>query len=81
MFDYHTNFPFSFCFLLFLSIVPTSDLQNKQFDNKRSRSMIELIEVVEMLLVITEVSFSSDVSDRAQVIASSESNGRNLLLH
>ena len=43
--------------------------------------MIELIEVVEMLLVITEVSFSSDVSDRAQVSASSESNGRNLLLH
>ena len=38
--------------------------------------MIELIEVVEMLLVITEVSFSSDVSDRAQGIASSESNGR-----
>ena len=35
--------------------------------------MIELIEVVEMLLVITEVSFSSGVSDRAQVSASSES--------
>ena len=35
--------------------------------------MMELIEVVEMLLVITEVSFSSGVSDRAQVSASSES--------